>query len=338
MILQHFGRTFLLDRILDLAETYGAVRTSILQEIGFDENTARQTGAWIESSKLVDAVAYAAILTGRKDFGLTLGISNDHRTLGSLGIFVEHCQSMTEMVSEGSRYLHLHNSALRFSILPGRERKRLRLQVLAHGKYPQLQYIEGLLTMLVRFWRTMLGPQWHPIAVMFEHESTGARESYRRAFGCPVQFGTEMNCIVASKSDCERRITPHDGRIKHLTQQMLEEYDRVHQPDLRDHVKILLLPLIPAGKSSAANIARHLSMTPRTLQRKLAERGTTLKKMVTGARIQLARDHMKDEPINVSKLATILGFSEASAASRFLRQNGPGLGLEPQSCRKPSGK
>ena len=336
--MQHFGRTFLLGRILDLAETYGVARTSILHEIGFDERTARQTAVWIESSKLVDAAAYAAILTGRKDFGLNLGMNNDHRTLGSLGIFVEHCQSMTEMVSEGSRYLHLHNSALRFSILPGRERKRLRLQVLAHGKYPQLQYVEGFLTMLVRFWRTMLGPQWHPIAVMFEHESTGARESYRRAFGCPVQFGTEMNCIVASKSDCERRITPHDGRIKHLTQQMLEEYARVQQPDLREQIEILLLPLIPAGKSSATIIARHLSITPRTLQRKLAERGTTLKKMVTDARLQLARGHMKDETLNLSKLASILGFSEASAVSRFLRQNGLGLVSEPRSRRRVSGK
>jgi hypothetical protein len=101
---------------LDLAETYGAERSSILQEIEMDEHTARQTVVWIESSKLVDAAAYAAILTGRKDFGLMLGMNNDHRTLGSLGIFIEHCSSMAEMVSEVSRYLQRARSKPKLAV------------------------------------------------------------------------------------------------------------------------------------------------------------------------------------------------------------------------------
>lgn len=336
--LQHFARSFLLKRILILAETYGIAPADILAEIDLDAHTVDQTGVWIESSKLVDAVAYAAILTNRKDFGLTLGMNNNHRILGTVGILVEHCVSMNEAITEVAQFNHRHNSALRYSIVPDRDRNRLRVEVLAHGKYPQLQYMETLLTMTVHFWRTMLGPQWCPISVMFEHESSTARESYRRVFGCPVNFGSEMNCIVASRRDFERRITPHDGRIMRLTQQMLKEYDRANQKDLREQIHALLPPLLPTGDASAAQIARHLSMTPRTLQRQLAERGTTLKQIVTEARLRLARDYMRDKTMTVTKLAPILGFSESSAVSRFLRQNGTAPEPVPQSSRKATGQ
>lgn len=72
---------------------------------------------------------------------------------------------------------------------------------------------------------------------------------------------------------------------------------------------------------TAARVARRLGYTARTFQRRLAERGTTFQDILRDTRIELVREHVGHDGMSITRLAGVLGLSEASAVSRFLKLN-----------------
>ena len=77
--------------------------------------------------------------------------------------------------------------------------------------------------------------------------------------------------------------------------------------------------LLPAGKATTAHVAALLNMSPRTLQRRLAEHDTSLKQIVNNLRHSIVHRHVSMGIASGNTLASALGFSEPSAASRFIR-------------------
>jgi transcriptional regulator GlxA family with amidase domain len=56
-------------------------------------------------------------------------------------------------------------------------------------------------------------------------------------------------------------------------------------------------------------------------QRELAAEGVTFKKIINDTRITIARDYAGREDANGVRLASVLGFSSPSVASRFMHKN-----------------
>jgi AraC-like DNA-binding protein len=61
-------------------------------------------------------------------------------------------------------------------------------------------------------------------------------------------------------------------------------------------------------------------MSPRTLQRRLGEEGTTFRQVLAGTRLQLAEALLADGDLPVTAVALRLGFSETAAFSRAFRR------------------
>lgn len=66
--------------------------------------------------------------------------------------------------------------------------------------------------------------------------------------------------------------------------------------------------------------AECLAVSPRTLQRRLAEQGTTFKEILERARGDLARRYLSERSMGLALLAEKLGYSEFSAFSRAFRR------------------
>ena len=319
--MQRYSRNNLLRSIFELAERHGVDRSAILAEINLDPALAAELGAFVPSEKIIDAVEFAAVATQRNDFGLCLGSFNDHRTLGPVGVLVENCNTVAEAVAEGSRYLHLHNSALLYTLTPDQNRYAFRLQLDARGKYPPRHYVEALLTMFIRFCRLVIDDTWHPLLIQFEHEKVADGAAYWRTFGCDVMFGQKRNQVSVPFADFDQPIAKSNPRIKELVQQLLTDLDRQQAESLKTRIVSLLRPLLASGDATAPKIAELLSLPPRTLQRRLAEQGTSFQEILIETRCKLVEEFLMRPGMTVSELAPILGLSEVSAASRFIRRN-----------------
>ena len=317
--MQYLARNTLLASIFELAESFGVNRAEIITGIGLDRAKANQHGAFIPSEMLVDAMEFAAARSGRRAFGLMLGSRENHRVLGPLGLLIEHSVSGEEVLSAATRYMHLHNNALRYTRLPERGREVVRLEVLARGRSEPRHYIEALLAMCVQIGRLLLGPKWRPEAVLFEHLAVADRLAYRRVFGDSVKFGQRMNALVFRSSDFKNPVRSQDPELKRTLETFLQDLNARSGPDLPEKVSALIGTLLASCTMSIQRVAALLELTPRTLQRKLKAEGTSFHALLTEVRIALVERYLRSDGLSAGEMAPYLGFSELSGVSRFLR-------------------
>ena len=76
---------------------------------------------------------------------------------------------------------------------------------------------------------------------------------------------------------------------------------------------------LPEGVPELPELAARLGLSARTLQRRLAEHGTTLRKETDAARHELALVHLAAE-LSIAEVSYLLGFSEPSAFHRAFKR------------------
>jgi len=135
--------------------------------------------------------------------------------------------------------------------------------------------------------------------------------------------------------------SPADATRPFLTAN--DEMWRVFEPELRrrladldrvestaDRVRAALLELLPAGRSDAAAVARRLALSGRTLQRRLADEGTTYQAVLDRTRLALAHHYLDRPDVTVAEVAFLLGYDEPSS---FYRAFHRWSGRTPQQAR-----
>ena len=77
------------------------------------------------------------------------------------------------------------------------------------------------------------------------------------------------------------------------------------------------------GTATLEHIAAEMGMPSRTLQRRLADEGTTFQKLVEDIRLSRARYYLQKTALSVTDIAMELGYAEASVFVRaFKRRTG----------------
>jgi AraC-like DNA-binding protein len=92
-----------------------------------------------------------------------------------------------------------------------------------------------------------------------------------------------------------------------------------------------LVSLIRDGQTSLAALAEAHHLSPRSLQRRLAEQGSSFQHLLDSTRQQLAEAYLRDPHLELAEIALLLGYSEQSAFARAFRQ---WTGLAPAQWRK----
>ena len=108
----------------------------------------------------------------------------------------------------------------------------------------------------------------------------------------------------------------------------LADLDRVEST--AERARAALLELLPAGQGSAAAVARRLALSHRTLQRRLADEGTSFQSVLEQTRHALARHYLERPEITITEIALLLGYDEPSSFYRAFHQ---WSGTTPQQAR-----
>jgi AraC-like DNA-binding protein len=88
---------------------------------------------------------------------------------------------------------------------------------------------------------------------------------------------------------------------------------------------------MPHGKAQAGEVARKLGISQRTLARRLASEGLTFSGVLQGLRYDLARRHLLDKGLSISKIAWLLGYQDVSAFTHAFRR---WTGTAPRAIRQ----
>jgi AraC-like DNA-binding protein len=195
-------------------------------------------------------------------------------------------------------------------------------------------FVDMAIALLLDMCRMNAGASLRPVAATLRRREPDAADAYERFFGCPVRFGVEENAFVLSAKDADRPLPSANRQLAAVFDRMLtEELARLDRSDVVSRARAAVLEHLSSGEGTAEDTAKQLHMSPRTLQRKLAEAKTTYLQLVDDTRKDLALRYIEDPRRSVTDITFSLGFSQPSAFTRAFKR---WTGLTPSDYRTRS--
>ena len=93
-----------------------------------------------------------------------------------------------------------------------------------------------------------------------------------------------------------------------------------HEPEEIAKARQAIADALRCGEPTLSHIAKHLALSPRTLQRRLGEHALRFADLLDATREGLARSYLNDRKISMAEVAYLLGYSEQSAFNRAFKR------------------
>ena len=313
------SRKILLQNGLELASSHGVPASLILALCGLEEQADWDETGVVPTVHVVQALERAAALSRRNDFGLKWGERADYRSFGALGLAIRQEKTFGRALTKVGLYLRQLNVGHHFTLRRNDGNATLLMRFPVAEDTQSRHYREGSALVLVRFARFLSAGQWSPRLVRFTHARLAGPYAYEKAFGCPVLFDQPETAIETDAAAMARRLVFEECPVHMMTQQVVEDMQGDRNLSLPARIAGIVPQLLPAGKATTGQIASLLNMSPRTLQRRLSAHGTSLKQIVNAQRQSIVQRQVGLGMASGHALASALGYSEPSAASRFIR-------------------
>jgi len=168
----------------------------------------------------------------------------------------------------------------------------------------------------------VLGFRAPPKEVHFQHEAPEYADVYEELFGCPARFGCSHNALVIPAAGLE---VPLPGADPALHRVLCNHADdlmgrlperRVLSADVRGHI----VANLRNGAPSLRALSTALSISERTLRRRLADEGHSVSSLLEGVRRDEAARLLTQTHTSVSEVAFALGFAQPPAFHRAFRR------------------
>jgi len=157
--------------------------------------------------------------------------------------------------------------------------------------------------------------------VRFAHPAPARIAEHRRLFGPAVCFGASRTEVVVTAATLARPLrTARPGLAAILAARLDDVTPAARPPAFSLRVREAVLERLGRQQVSAASVARALAVSERTLHRRLAAEGTTLRELLDRTRHDLAVEMLDADRHPVKEVATALGFASARSLHRAYRR------------------
>jgi AraC-like DNA-binding protein len=181
--------------------------------------------------------------------------------------------------------------------------------------------VDMAIALLLDMCRMNAGAALRPVAVSLRRKTPESTDPYTRFFGCPVQFGATENTFLLSREDADSLLPSSNKQLASVFDKMLgEELAQLDKSDVVARCRAAVLECLTSGEASEEDTAKQLHMSPRTLQRKLAETKLTYQQLVDETRKDLALRYIDDAKRSISDITFSLGFSQPSVFTRAFKR------------------
>jgi AraC-like DNA-binding protein len=314
-------RVGVLTELPQVLRDLGAEPVKVLPAVGINAAVLRNPEnpiSFVELGRLLQACVAA---TGCEHFGLLVGqrATTDH--LGLVGRLMRNAptlgDAMLDLCTNQQRYIR---GAVAYLVIQNQT------AFLGYAIYhPNVQKTEqisdGALAVGFRLIQELAGVS--PSEVLSSRASPGNIGPYSRLFGVPPRFNAEQHALVFPKPLLDRPIRRADPKLRKILEKSVAKYWAVRHPTMAERVVRALRPRVVFGGVSLEDVAAHLLVRPRTLNRKLQADGASFRSLLNEARFEVARQLLAGTRIEITDIALVLGYSEPSGFTHaFQRWSG----------------
>lgn len=269
---------------------------------------------------LFDAMAQQL---GDPMLGARLGAGGRPGDLGPLGLLALQSGSIRAALRRAARFTVALQTGTSVALLEDEEGAILSwvYRVTAAPGHPRRQDNEYSLASMCNLVRMAFHPGFRPLEVHFEHGIGGTAPALERLFGCPVRFGQASNRLLVERAEAERSWRQEDGDLIALIERHIADLIAAAVPmgTVAEQVRAQIGLRLGAKPVDLAAIAAELGLAPRSLQRRLADEGLSLRALVQAHRQALAETLMAEGTMSVAAVAAALGYADPTAFWRAHR-------------------
>ncbi|AOZ01689.1 AraC family transcriptional regulator [Cupriavidus sp. USMAHM13] len=312
-------RSASLNGYIELVQSLGQDPGALLRKAGLSMRLLKDPEALIPSRALRELLELTASATGVEDLALRLAARRGFSNLGPISLVLKEEASPRLALDTLCRYLKLISAALVTHIEETGQTVVIREDLLPAPGAATRQAMELTVAMMFRILRELIGPQWRPQQVCFTHRAPADLSAHRAFFGRQPKFNQAFNGIVCAAADLDRPRAPAQSGAARLARDYLDAALRRRGEGTRESCRELILALLPGGRCTAQQVARHLRVDRRTLHRHLDADGLSFSALLDEVRSQLVLRHLAESDLPLGEIASLLGFATQSSFSHWFR-------------------
>lgn len=322
--------------VLQAVKAAGADEVAFARRFGLPASAATAVQVELELATLRALFAEAAVVCAAEDFGVQLALNLPRGRYGlveygtfsapTLGAAVKRLVRLSALVNPGARYeLEVARSSWRLTqrFPPWRD---------ALGRHGN----EFNVVAIVQMGRAVLRERWAPSRAWFSNSRPDDTTALELAVGTKqLRFDSDGNGIELPTELLAREVPTADAALLALMDKYAEqELAALPQgDDLVSRTAHALRAELHAGPPRISATAARLKLSPRTLQRRLEQAGTSFAEVLETVRHQVALHYVNETNAPLAEVAFTLGYADLPS---FLRAFKRWTGKRPSELRGAS--
>ncbi|AKU20331.1 AraC family transcriptional regulator [Massilia sp. NR 4-1] len=313
-----------LQPLLEAAAARGVQAAALEQAAGLDAGTLAPLPDALPADSYVRLLDAGAALCNDPHFGLHVGERVKLGTYSVYGLILLSCRDFGQALEQTMRYEQLAHDL-------GRSELRVADGTAAycwHSHYPvaQRHLVDSVFAGIRVFGNWLAGQQLPTgeLALMHDGGDPAGHGEYQRVLGTLPHFGASANIGYFDARMLQWPVPNADVSLYPVLQQHAEHLLRQRaaqaEADVVAQVRAAILRGLAQGQGRLAPVAEELKLSPRTLQRKLAEAGASFQQVLDQARFALAQDYLRQSGLSLVDIAFLLGFQEQSAFTHAFKE------------------
>jgi AraC-like DNA-binding protein len=316
--------------------------SALVRELGADaDQLLRQAGvnpAWLEDpDHPIPYLAFLAALrlgsqaTATPHFGLLMSRKQRFSMLGAVGFASREAPNILAAIENLNRFLPVHSQAVRTTLAVEGNFARWSFDVILRDAPALDQQFDLATGVGVSLLQHLAGNGWAPLSVHLKRAEPADTRPYRQLFRCPVVFNADFTGTVFHKQLLSQPVMNADQELFRILHHHLTQLEAQAPSDFGALVRETVALSLQDGDCSIEAVAARLGQSERTLQRRLHAAGLNFKDMLVDVRRSIAQQYLRDTGVSLTRIATILGYSDLAAFSRSFHRE---FGISPRHWRQ----
>ena len=311
-----------IEKVINAAVARGVAEQSLWEAVDLDPSVVKDPDSRIPFAKLVALYEIGAQFTGDTNFGLHIGENVTVSTFDLLSYCALNSPTVGAAFGRLVRYNSIWTDGNFFKVETTDDTSAIVYQYVDTSIGEHRQDSEMTLAMITTLCRHCATPEFGPTSVEFQHAAPADPSKHGEVFKCPVNFSAAANRLSFPASFLSLPLPKADAGLCAVLDRHAEDLLVKYPPrdSVIDQVRNALANELCGGDPSLERIATDLNLTPRTLQRKLQELGTSYNDVLDQMRRQLSMRYLRDPRMAICEVAYMLGFSESSSFHRAFKR------------------
>lgn len=305
----------------------GAQTDLLLARAGLHRDLLGTPTMRIARQQLWSLTAVAMVHEGIEDLGLRAALRSGFEELGPIGRRILGAPTLHAAIHRMTGELRLVSSHIDL-VYESRDGAGWLWRGDRSSAYPTVPAAEQyILVLMLDVVRQAMGRRWQPESVYLHHalsESSLVRLGIDNA---RIFVGGQSTAISLPPAYLAQAM-PQSAAPDAST---FSDADGGESMSLKDSLRIALRPLLGRVPLSVERAAEIASMSPRSLQRELAEEGASWSSLLDDLRFEIAETRLRDRTTRIRELAHDLGYSNQAHFTRAFKR---WTGIAPSAYRK----